>query len=283
MFFLIDTFSLLYRLFFALPELTINEISINAIYGLVRLTIKLTKEYKIKNLVFCVDKGKSGRTEVYRNYKAHRKPVTDKFKQQIPVFYEFCNSAGFYVYGIEGLEADDTIFTLANYLKNFNTTVVVLTGDKDMLQIIDKNISVLMLKKGISEVEFFDQNKFQKEFGFDSKFFVYYKALVGDASDNIKGVKGIGPKKATDIIKKSNLNDIENEILALLDQENAEIFLNNLKLISLKNYMDKVNIDLEKTKVDLNWYKRDSFKDFLKKYNFVSILKEVEDRQLKLF
>lgn len=287
MFFLLDTYSLLYRLFFALPDLTFKSVYVNSIYGLCRLIIKLTKDYSVENLVFCVDKGRSGRSDILKSYKAHRKPTSDKFKQQIPIFYEFAQSAEFYIYGIEGLEADDTIFTLVKYLKKqgYEKKIFILTGDKDMLQALDDNVFVLIIRKGISEVEIFNKEKFKQEFGFDSKFFVYYKALVGDPSDNIKGIKGIGSKKAIQIIKNIDFNDVKNSILKFLNQESVNLFFHNLELITLKDYSEKVEIklDLEKTKVYQEWYKTQSFKNFLKKYNFVSIFKEIEEKQLRLF
>ncbi|MFN3478209.1 MAG: 5'-3' exonuclease H3TH domain-containing protein [bacterium] len=287
MLFLIDTYSLLYRLFFALPDLTFNGIHINAIYGLCRLSVKLTKEYKVENLIFCVDKGRSGRSDILKTYKAHRKPTSDKFKQQIPIFYEFVKAAGFYVYGIEGLEADDTIFTLAKYFKKqgYEKQIFILTGDKDMLQVLSDKVSILLIRKGITDVEVFDEERFNWEYGFSSKFFIYYKALVGDPSDNIKGVKGIGPKKAIQIIKNVDSNNIKDGILKFLSSEDINIFLNNLELISLKDYSEKIEIDLdlEKTRVNQGWYRNESFKNFLRKYNFVSILKEIEEKQLRLF
>lgn len=279
MLFIIDTYSVLYRLFFALPELTSKNTPINAIYGIVKLMIKLTKEYKPKYLVFCVDKGRSDRDKVIKEYKAHRKPTSDRFKQQIPIFYEMANSTGFKVFGIENTEADDAIATLTKIFKQL-TQIYILTGDKDLLQLLDnKKVFVLLMKKGITDVDFYDDKKFKTEFGFDSNLYPYYKALVGDSSDNIKGVKGIGPKKAKEIIQKyTNINEY---LSSTLTPEDYKIFCNNLEVVMLK-YKD-ISMNLEDLKISNDWYKKQEFINFIKKYNFVSILKEVEEKQLKLF
>ncbi|MCS7243284.1 MAG: 5'-3' exonuclease [Candidatus Calescibacterium sp.] len=281
MLFLIDTYSILYRLFFALPKLSYNGIQLNSIYGISKLMIKLTKQYRPKYLAFCIDKGRSNRNEVIKEYKMNRKPTLDEFKQQIPIFYEFANSAGFMVYGIDNLEADDVIFTLTRIFKN-QSEIYVLTGDKDLLQVIDDNVNVLLMKKGITDIDFFNYINFEKEFGFCSKFYPYYKALVGDPSDNIKGVKGIGPKKATQILK--NIQSLE-EIYKHLSPSETKIFNDNLSVIILKDYSKnlKIEINLDDLKVVYDWYKNEEFVKFLKNYSFVSILNEVEDKQLKLF
>ncbi|MCX7758744.1 MAG: hypothetical protein N2169_03915 [bacterium] len=281
MLFLIDTYNILYRLFFALPKLSYNGIQLNSIYGISKLMIKLTKQYRPKYLAFCIDKGRSNRNEVIKEYKMNRKPTSDEFKQQIPIFYEFAKSAGFIVYGIDNLEADDVIFTLTQVFKN-QSEIYILTGDKDLLQTIDKNVNVLLMKKGITDIDFFNSINFEKEFGFCSKFYPYYKALVGDHSDNIKGIKGIGPKRATQILKNVQLLE---EIHKDLTPSDMKVFNDNLSVILLKDYSKKlkIEINLDDLKVVSDWYRSEEFIKFLRKYSFVSILNEIENKQLKLF
>lgn len=276
---LVDTFSLLYKLFYALPQLSYNDKVINSIYGIVKVSIKFTKDYRPDYFAFCIDKGRSGRQEIVKSYKANRRPTSDKFKQQIPIFFEFVNSANLKVFAIEEVEADDTIYTLSNFFKD-QTEIYVLTSDKDLLQIVENKVSVLLMKKGITEIEFYDPKTFTKHYGFDSKYYPHYKALVGDNSDNIKGIKGIGQKKAIEIIQKLQQNVPIDE---LLDQNQIQIFMNNLEVIKLKNFSEQINIGLQDMKLDKLWYKRKEFIEFLKKYNFVSILNSIEDRQMRLF
>ncbi len=283
---IIDSYSLLYRLFYAIPELTHNGIYVNSIYGLVKLMIKLIKQYLPEYLIFCVDRGKSSRTKIDKSYKAHRKPISDKFKQQIPIFYEFIKASKFFVYSIEETEADDTIFSLVNYFKKNSviSTIFVLTSDKDILQFLDKNVWVLLMKKGISEIESYNLDLFRKKYGFDSNFFIYYKALIGDSADNIKGIKGIGPKKALNIINQySNSQNFVEDIKKLLSDEEFQLFNKNLDLIRLRDYSNSVQLDISLAKLNNSWYRNKEFIDFLKKYNFASILKDIEDRQLKFF
>jgi DNA polymerase-1 len=284
-----DTYSVLYRLFFALPDLSHNNLPVNAIYGLVKLLIKVSKEYKPNYLCFCIDKGRSLRKDSFDSYKSNRVQTSDKFKQQIPIFYKLSKVLNFKVYGFEGFEADDVIFSIVKLLKSSEIAIYVITGDKDLFQVIDDNVSVILMKRGMSDIEVFDQNYFLKTYGFSSKYYVYYKALVGDPSDNIDGVKNIGHKKAFNIIKKieskslDSFDQIKTELLNFTNQ--IEIFERNYNLISLRDCSDIVNFSLEDLKFDNNFYNKKEFIDFLKEYNFLSIIRELNysDVQMKFF
>jgi len=285
---LIDTYSILYRLFFALPELTHNGIQINAIYGLVKLLIKISKDYKPNYLCFCIDKGKPLRKKVFEDYKIKRQQASDKFKQQLPIFYKLTNALNFKVYGVEGFEADDVIFSITKTLSD-KVKIFVLTGDKDLLQVINLNVNVILMRKGITDVEVFDEKYFRQQYEFSSKYYVYYKALVGDQSDNIVGVKGIGPKKARYLIKNleekklDDYQEIKNELSKFLKLEDIQTFERNCNIILLKDC--SIDISLDELKIQNNWYMKEEFINFLKEYNFASILKELNysDVQMRLF
>jgi len=314
---IIDVFSLLYRAFFAIPLLTVNNIPVNAIYGFIRILLKMYKEFNIDYLVSCVDKGRSGRNIFYQEYKLKRPPSTDLFKQQIPIVYEFYKLSNLKLIYKEGFEADDVINTIIHKFVNqkINETnfIFVITGDTDLLQLINKNVFLIILKKGISDYVLFDKQKFYKEYEFDNSYYLLYKILVGDNSDNVKGIAGIGPKKAKMFIKsiskyfleqsfefnEENLNIISSYLLDFfklnIDSEKLkEIFKLNYNLLKLKfiNYLQEFN--LEELYIKDNFI-NNGFIDFLKKYNFKSILQEVqnefnldysnnnEKKQLKLF
>jgi DNA polymerase-1 len=314
---IIDVFSLLYRAFFAIPLLSVNNIPVNAIYGFIRILLKMYKEFNIDYLVSCVDKGRSGRNVFYQEYKSKRPPSTDLFKQQIPIVYEFYNLSNLKLIYKEGFEADDVINTIIHKFVNqkINETnfIFVITGDTDLLQLINKNVFVIILKKGISDYVLFDKQKFYKEYEFDSSYYLLYKILVGDNSDNVKGIAGIGPKKAKIFIKnissyfseqpfefnEENLNIISSYLLDFfklnIDSEKLRETLKlNYNLLKLKFINDLEEFNLEELYIKDNFI-NNGFIDFLKKYNFKSILQEIQSefnlnysnnnqkKQLKLF
>ena len=302
---ILDVYSLLYRAFFAIPLLSYNNTPINAVFGFIKILLKIYKDFKVDYLISCIDKGRSGRSVVYSQYKSQRKQTTDLFKQQIPIIYEFYNSSDLKLFYKEGFEADDVINTILNYLVNKkineNHFVFIITGDNDLLQLIDKNIYVITLKKGISEYIVYDKQKFYQEFGFDSKFYLLYKVLVGDSSDNVKGLQGIGPKKAKNFIttylqeNNFNIQDFSNFDESLIDtisnlllnlyklnlskEKIKEVLKTNYDLMKLKIISDLEEIDLEKTKV-INFINK-GFIDFLKKYNFKSILEDINEELIQ--
>ncbi len=293
---ILDVYSLLYRAFFAIPLLSTNNTPVNAIFGFVRILLKIYKDFNLNYLISCIDKGKSGRNIIYNQYKSKRLPATDSFKQQIPIIYEFYNSSGLKLLYKEGFEADDVINTviyrfIAQNI-NENNFIFIITGDSDLLQLINKNIFVVILKKGITEYVLYDKQKFYNEFGFNNNYYLLYKILIGDNSDNVKGIEGIGPKKAKDFIKKieqnsfnfefnqDNINYLANFLInsfklnTTLDKI-KEIIMRNYNLLKLKLVNDLEDFNLDNLEIK-NSFINKGFIDFLRKYNFKSILQEIQ-------
>ncbi|MGB9638324.1 MAG: 5'-3' exonuclease [bacterium] len=294
---ILDVYSLLYRAFFAIPLLSVNNIPVNAIFGFIRILLKIYKDFNIDYLVSCIDKGKSGRNIIYNEYKSKRLPATDLFKQQIPILYEFYRESNLKLLYKEGFEADDIIYTVIHKFieqnLNENNFIFIITGDTDLLQLINKNIFVVILKKGISEYVLFDKQKFYNEYGFDSTYYLLYKVLVGDNSDNIKGIDTIGPKKAQNFIKKltnyfTNFEFTEENIdfisslllnsfkLNLTQDKIKEIIKLNYELLKLKFINELEDFNLEELKIKDSLI-NNGFINFLKKYNFKSILQELKN------
>ncbi len=293
---ILDVYSLLYRAFFAIPLLSTNNTPVNAIFGFIRILLKIYKDFKLDYLISCIDKGKSGRNVIYNEYKSKRLPATDLFKQQIPIIYEFYNSSKLKLLYKEGFEADDIINTVihkfVNQKINENNFIFIITGDSDLLQLINKNIFVVILKKGISEYILYDKQRFYNEYNFDSNYYLLYKILVGDNSDNIKGVDGIGPKKAKDFIKKIEQKFLDFEFtqdnihflastlftsfkLNITIDKIKEIIIRNYNLLKLKFIDDLEDFNLDSLEIRNNLINK-GFIDFLKKYNFKSILQEIQ-------
>lgn len=195
---LIDTSYLIYRSYFAYPHLAAHGKHTGAIYGFIKTVMSLTKEYHIERLVFALDlPGKTWRHEAYTEYKAGRPEMDDAMRQQIPVIIDWARSITPYVFSQTGYEADDMIASALSH--DEDSLFYVVSSDRDLYQLLThENILFLKGKKG-GHLEYAHKD-FVAEFGIEPDQYVDYKALVGDGSDNIKGVPGIGPKTAAKLL-----------------------------------------------------------------------------------
>ncbi len=197
---LIDASSFIYRSFFALPPLSTKDgFPTGAIYGFLRALLALMKSEKPQYLAVVFDyPAPSKREKVYKEYKAGRPSMPDPLKLQIPVIKEILKLMGIPIVEMEGYEADDLIAVLAKefYEKGFN--VKIYTPDKDMLQLVNDRIAVI----NPMNWEVFNREKVIKKFGVPPEKVADYLALVGDSVDNIKGIRGVGPKTAVKLIEE---------------------------------------------------------------------------------
>ncbi len=203
---LIDSSALIYRAFYALPPLTDKKNrTVNAVYGFLSAFINVLKKTEPTHIVFAFDaKGGSFRNKKYPEYKAQREKAPDDLYSQIPLSKKAAASFGFPCLDKEGFEADDIIGFLANKFLDDNSEneVVIATGDLDTLQLVGPRLSVFSLSRGINDAKIYDEKAVKERFGLEPKQMIDYKALFGDNSDNIKGVKGIGQKTASDLLQK---------------------------------------------------------------------------------
>ncbi len=201
-FVILDGSSLMYRAFYALPPLTdsLGEPT-NAIFGFSNMLTKLLGELNPDSLVIAFDKGKKTfRTERYPEYKGTRDKTPEELLAQIPLLHEFAAAFGISFIEKERYEADDIMGTLATKAAAAGHDVMVVTGDKDALQLVRPNLRVMLTKKGISELKAYDEEVFMDEYGFAPIHLIDLKGLMGDTSDNIPGVPGVGPKTATKLL-----------------------------------------------------------------------------------
>lgn len=206
---LIDANSLIHRSFHALPPLTTPKGEpINAVYGLSSILLKLLREHNPDYAAAAFDRPEpTFRDEIFKEYKAHRPPTANELVSQLQKAHETFEKFNIKVVEKAGLEADDIVGTLAERFKRSpelaEGKIVIFSGDKDNLQLVDgEKVVVELLKTGVSRTAVYTESIFLQEYGFSPKQLVDYKALIGDASDNIPGVTGIGPKGATDLIKQ---------------------------------------------------------------------------------
>ncbi|MDO8583680.1 MAG: DNA polymerase, partial [bacterium] len=199
---ILDANALLHRAWHALPPLTNPEGKIvNAIYGVLMVVLKLLDEKKPDAFVACWDtKAPTFRHEAYDAYKAGREKQGDELYEQIPPLQEALSLLGVESIFKDGFEADDLIATIALQNKK-SWDVMIVTGDRDTLQLVQPGISVLAFKKGVTDTILYDDAEVERQYGLKPIQFVDYKALRGDPSDNIPGVRGIGEKGATELLK----------------------------------------------------------------------------------
>ncbi len=197
---LVDGSSYLYRAYHAAPNLTnAKGEPTGAIYGVVNMLRSLIKQYPHSNVAVIFDaKGKTFRDDMYQDYKANRPPMPDDLRSQVPILHQVIEAMGFPMLVVEGVEADDVIGTLATQGANEGIAVLISTGDKDMAQLVSDKITLIDTMKNV----FLTPEGVQEKYGFGPSHIIDYLALMGDKSDNIPGVAGVGEKTATALISE---------------------------------------------------------------------------------
>lgn len=201
---IIDGNAIIHRSFHALPPLTTKEgVLVNAVYGFLTTLFKAVKDLKPTHIAVTFDMaGGTFRHDEYKEYKAKRTKAPDELYAQIPIVKEVLKAAGICVFEKQGFEADDVIGTIAliagTQRPYVDTTIV--TGDMDALQLVDEHTRVYTMRRGLSDTIMYDTEAVRARFGFDPIQIIDYKALRGDTSDNIIGVKGIGEKTGMELV-----------------------------------------------------------------------------------
>jgi DNA polymerase-1 len=202
--YLIDGFSLLYRAFYALPQsiATSTGLPTNALYGFTSMILKLLDEDEEVGIGVVWDAGMPKfRTDIYPEYKAHRSAMPEELKVQLDHLDEILAAMNIHAMRAEGFEADDVLATLSKRVPE-GIDLGIVTGDQDAMQLVDGNVKVLRTTRGVSELKSYGREQVVEEYGVTPEQIPDYKALVGDSSDNIPGVRGIGPKGAATLLQQ---------------------------------------------------------------------------------
>lgn len=200
---ILDGSSLMFRAFYALPLLTSPQGEYtNAVHGFSNMLVKMLKEYQPARMVVAFDKSRhTFRSELYADYKGTRAKTPEEFSSQVPILREFLDAWGIPFIEIDNYEADDIIGTIASRAAESGSyDTMIVTGDRDAFQLIRPDVRVLFTKKGISEIIVFDEAAFREAYGFEPLRLIDLKGLMGDSSDNIPGVPGVGEKTAKKLL-----------------------------------------------------------------------------------
>ena len=197
---LIDGNSLINRAFYATPPLTAKDgTPTNAVYAFINMLIKLIGDEKPKYILVAFDrKEPTFRHKMYADYKGTRKPMPEDLRPQIDLLKNVLDALGISRYEQAGIEADDILGTLS---RKFSVPSVIVTGDKDSFQLVNEHTSVYFTKRGISDVDVYNNDNFTDKTGIKPPQIVDLKSLMGDSSDNIPGISGVGEKTALNLVK----------------------------------------------------------------------------------
>lgn len=215
---LLDGHSLAFRAFFALPDTLITSSGqvTNAVYGFTAMLIKLIDEERPKSVVVCFDRGMPQfRLDRYAEYKAGRAATPDLFRQQLPLIREVLEALRIPMVELEGYEADDLLATLTKHCRKLGDEVIIVTGDRDILQLVCDGVSVIMTRRGISDVIRYDRARVLERYGVTPEQWLDFVALKGEPSDNLPGIPGVGDKTAAQLVNK--YGDVE-QIIAHADE-----------------------------------------------------------------
>ena len=279
---LIDGNSILYRAFFALPLLSNDKgVYTNAVFGFTRMLMNVLKEEKPSHVLVAFDAGKTTfRHETYQEYKGGRQKTPPELSEQFLLVRELLDASSIVHYELDMYEADDIIGTLAKQASEQNFDVRVITGDKDMLQLVSDNIQVQITRKGISEVDVYTPDFLREKVELNPEQIIDMKALMGDSSDNIPGVPGVGEKTAIKLLKEyQTLDNVLENIEQLGGKKLKENLTNHKDMALLSRELVTINQESPLTialdDVTYNGYDPDKVLAIFKNLGFKSLISSV--------
>ena len=291
---LIDGHSILNRAFYGVPDLTNSEgLHTNAVYGFLNIMFKILDEEKPEYLTVTFDvHAPTFRHEMYADYKGTRKPMAEELRQQVPVIKDVLRAMDIEIIEQAGLEADDLLGTISCMCEAKGMDVSIISGDRDTLQLATEHVKIRIpkTKQGKTEVEDYNAADVKERYGVTPKEFIDVKALMGDASDNIPGVPGVGEKTATKIIQDyqtiENAYEHADELKPPRASKNLKEYWEQAKmskvLATINTHAD-IEFDIEKarhgnpyTKEAHELFRRLQFKNMLSRFDVEASANEIE-------
>jgi DNA polymerase-1 len=274
---LIDGHSLAYRAFHALPadmKTSQGELT-NAIYGFTSMLINVVRDEKPTHIAVTFDKGRTFRHDMYTEYKAHRAKMPDEMRSQMARLRQVVETMGIPTFEVEGFEADDLLGTLARQAEEQSIDTLIVTGDADLLQLVDEHTRVLTSRWRFSDTVTYDPQGVQQRYGLSPAQLADLKALMGDKSDNIPGVRGVGEKTATKLLQQygsleaiyAHLEEIQARFRSKLEAERDQALLSRRLATIVRDA--PVQLDLDACRVQS-----------LEQEETVHLLRELEFRSL---
>ena len=280
---IIDGNSIINRAFYALPDMSNSEgLKTNAIFGFVRMMFKIIEDYQPTHMSVAFDKkAPTFRHKQYADYKAGRKKMPDELAQQLQPLKDLLDKFNINRLELEGYEADDLIGTVARLGEENDFKVYIVTGDKDAIQLASHKTTTLITKKGVGEVEEYNYDSVLERYEMTPTQFIDLKGLMGDKSDNIPGVPGVGEKTGIKLLKQystiENLIEHTDELKGSIKkkiEENKELALMSKELATIIT-----NVPIEVKLEDLAYgdYNKDDVVEKFKEFGFTSLITKLLD------
>ncbi len=277
---IIDGNAIMHRAYHAIPPFKAKDGTLTQVtYGFLSMVHKTISDFHPTHVIVCFDTPElTFRQKLFKEYQAHRPKADAKFVSQIETVHQLLKSLRIPFFALPGYEADDIIGTLAHkYKSSFN--ILILTGDKDLFQLIDDRVNVISPKVGISTVVLYDKKEAEKKLGVAPKSIPDFKGLMGDTSDNYKGAKGIGPKTAAKLLNQfstiehllTHAGEIDDERIRKLIIIHKKDVLMSKKLATIDTH---VPIDCHIDDARFNGFSQD-LRNFLEKYQMNSLAKRI--------
>lgn len=276
---LIDAHAMIHRAYHALPDTlaTRDGMPTGAIYGFFLMMQKVLLDFRPTHLAVCFDTPKpTFRKKLFKGYQAKRPPMEDTLKVQIPKIKELLDKGGVTRLEKAGFEADDIIGTVSEKQKKDFDRVLILTGDRDLLQLTDDKVFLIAPKRGVTNFDLFTPHEVEKKFGVTPEHIPDYKSLAGDSSDNYNTARGIGPKTAQKLLSiepnvedlLNHLDEVDNEKWRNILKEHKEQILLFKKIATI---VRDVEVNPPKSQLAFSGFRED-MKDELKKLELFSLI-----------
>lgn len=277
-----DGNAILHRAYHAYPATLVNSsgMQVNAIYGFAATLLHSFKKMKPSHVIVCFDeKKKTFRHEKFEEYKAKRPKMDQELVDQIIKTREVVKAFNIPIYTKEGYEADDLLGTISRMADKDFEEIVIVTGDKDILQLITKKTHIYFPSRGRIPEKYFNEESFKKEYGFLPKQLIDYKGLAGDASDNIPGVMGVGSKTASKLVQEfqsveniyKNINRLKGSLKEKLEKDKTRALLSK----DLATIETKVPVVFQKEKARLCEYDKEGVVKLFEEMEFRSLIRRL--------
>ncbi len=274
---IIDGNAIMHRAFHAIPPFkTKAGIPTNVIYGFLGMLHRSVEVFQPTHIAICFDTpAKTFRQKLLESYQAQRPEMHDDFKEQIPLLKSLLSTAGIYQSELDGLEADDIIGTVTQTAKKHGIRTLILTGDKDIMQLVNHHVFVVAPKMGLTEFKLYDEPEVEKKLGVLPTLIPDYKALAGDPSDNYKGAEGIGPKTAVKLLEEyhsvenllKHINDLEPKYRKIVERDHDQILLSK----KIATIITDADINFSLTDAEFHGFP-DALREEFAKYEMRSLL-----------